>query len=153
MFSLNVDLYQLTLNITIRMQKQHIWTRLFLALWTLPLDLSLVTIPTDPAWTLCWWIQRRNLFRKWDFFLHLSRAYTDSILLHVMIYLSYCVLTGCDFGYYGYECRDQGCSSFCKKNHETVITWQDSVKMGVKVDGVEMIVLKVTVHFPQSIVI
>ena len=26
------------------------------------------------------------------------------------------------------------------KHHETVITWQDSASMGVKVDGVEMIV-------------
>ena len=52
-----------------------------------------------------------------EFFTHLSRLYTDSILLHVMIYLSYCVLTGCDFGYYGFECKDQ-CSSFCKTSRD-----------------------------------
>lgn len=34
-----------------------------------------------------------------------------------MIYPFKCVLTGCDFGYYGFECRDQ-CSSFCKTSRD-----------------------------------
>ena len=82
-------------------------------------DLSLVIISTDPAWTVVLMDSKETFVPKVSFFflLHLSRFYTDSILLHVMIYLSYCVLTWCDFGYYGFECRDQ-CSSFCNTSRD-----------------------------------
>ena len=99
------------------MQKQYIWNRMFLALWTLPRISALSTYQRILHERLCRWIQRGNLFRKWVFILQVSRFFTDSILLHVMIYISYCVLTRCDFGYYGLECRDQ-CSSFCKTSRD-----------------------------------
>ena len=140
MFSLNVDLYQLTLNITIRMQTQHIWTRMFLALWTLPWISALSPYQRILHERLCWWIQRRNLFRNWGVFFFTS--FTSLYWFHIVTCydISFLLRFWQDATSDIMDMNAGISAARFVNNHETVITWQDSVKMGVKEVGRETIV-------------